>query len=195
MTPIAVAKLDRLSRDVHFITGLMAHECRSWSRSLAPDVEPFLLHLYAALAEKERAMISERTKAALAAAKARGQSSAILGWPRLAPSPMRARRPRPTRTPTPSCRQSAKPRPRARSRSPDRGRLNGRGIATARGGKWEAATVANILKRVATPCVSMAPINGRTSRALTNKSFKRRERRSESPEKQGLPGRQLAQPS
>ncbi len=51
---------------------------RPW---LGPDVEPFLLHLYAALAEKERAVISQRTKAALAAAKARGQA---LGNPRLA---------------------------------------------------------------------------------------------------------------
>jgi hypothetical protein len=39
---------------------------------LGPDVDPFMLHVYAALAEKERALISERTKAALAAAKARG---------------------------------------------------------------------------------------------------------------------------
>jgi hypothetical protein len=44
-------------------------------------VEPFLLHLYAALAEKERGLISQRTKAALAAATARGPS---LGNPRLA---------------------------------------------------------------------------------------------------------------
>jgi DNA invertase Pin-like site-specific DNA recombinase len=45
------------------------------------DVEPFRLHLYAALAEKERGVISQRAKAALAAAKARGQT---LGNPRLA---------------------------------------------------------------------------------------------------------------
>jgi DNA invertase Pin-like site-specific DNA recombinase len=39
---------------------------------LGRDTDPFLLHIYAALAEKERALISTRTKAALAAAKARG---------------------------------------------------------------------------------------------------------------------------
>jgi hypothetical protein len=59
--PVAVAKLDRLSRDVHFISGLMAHGV-----SFVADVDPFILHLFAALAEKERAMIATRTKAALA---------------------------------------------------------------------------------------------------------------------------------
>jgi DNA invertase Pin-like site-specific DNA recombinase len=78
--PVVVAKLDRISRDVHFISGLMAHRTPFLVAELGPDVEPFLLHLYAALAEKERALISQRTKAALAAAKARGQS---LGNPRL----------------------------------------------------------------------------------------------------------------
>ena len=48
---------------------------------LGPDVDPFILHLFAALAEKERAMIATRTKAALAAAKARGVK---LGGPKLA---------------------------------------------------------------------------------------------------------------
>src|SRR5271169_2843826 len=78
---VAVAKLDRLSRDVHFISGLMAHRVPFVVADLGPDVDPFLLHLYAALAEKERALISKRTKDALAAAKARGQ---VLGNPRLA---------------------------------------------------------------------------------------------------------------
>ncbi len=55
-TPVAVAKLDRLSRDVHFISGLMAHKTPFLVAELGPDVEPFLLHLYAALAEKERAV-------------------------------------------------------------------------------------------------------------------------------------------
>jgi DNA invertase Pin-like site-specific DNA recombinase len=68
-----VSKLDRLSRDVHFISGLMAHKVPFIVTELGPDVDPFVLHLYAALAEKERAMISQRTKAGLAAAKARGQ--------------------------------------------------------------------------------------------------------------------------
>jgi DNA invertase Pin-like site-specific DNA recombinase len=53
-TPIAVAKLDRLSRDVHFISGLMSHKTPFLVADLGPDVEPFLLRLYAALAEKER---------------------------------------------------------------------------------------------------------------------------------------------
>ena len=69
---VAVAKLDRLSRDVHFISGLMAHRVPFVVADLGADVDPFILHLFAALAEKERAMISVRTKAALAAAKARG---------------------------------------------------------------------------------------------------------------------------
>lgn len=69
---IAVAKLDRLSRDVHFISGLMARKVGFVVAELGPDVDPFMLHIYAAFAEKERSLISVRTKAALAAAKARG---------------------------------------------------------------------------------------------------------------------------
>jgi DNA invertase Pin-like site-specific DNA recombinase len=62
---VAVARLDRLSRDVHFISGLMAHRVPFMVAELGPDVDPFILHLFA---EKERAMISARTKAVLAAA-------------------------------------------------------------------------------------------------------------------------------
>jgi len=71
--PIVVAKLDRLSRDVHFISGLMMHQVEFIVTSLGRQADPFILHLYAALAEKERWMISERTKAGLRAAKRRGQ--------------------------------------------------------------------------------------------------------------------------
>src|SRR4051794_38948939 len=66
---VSVAKLDRLSRDVHFISGLMAHRVPF---VLGSDVDPFVLHLFAALAEKERALISTRTRQALSAAKSRG---------------------------------------------------------------------------------------------------------------------------
>lgn len=71
--PIVVAKLDRLSRDVHFISGLMKHKVAFIVADLGADTDPFMLHLYAALAEKERRMISQRTKDALAAAKANGK--------------------------------------------------------------------------------------------------------------------------
>lgn len=64
--PVAVAKLDRLSRDVHFISGLMAHRVPFLVAELGADVDPFVLHLYAALAQKERALICARTRDALA---------------------------------------------------------------------------------------------------------------------------------
>jgi len=67
-----VAKLDRLSRDVHFISGLMTHKTPFIVAELGADADPFMLHLYAALAEKERRLISQRTKDALAAKKAQG---------------------------------------------------------------------------------------------------------------------------
>jgi DNA invertase Pin-like site-specific DNA recombinase len=76
---VIVSKLDRLSRDVHFISGLMAHKVPFIVAELGPDVDPFVLHLYAALAEKERALISKRTKEGLAVAKAKGRK---LGGPR-----------------------------------------------------------------------------------------------------------------
>jgi DNA invertase Pin-like site-specific DNA recombinase len=70
--PVIVSKLDRLSRDVHFVSGLMAHRVPFIVTELGADTDPFILHLFAALAEKERTLISQRTKAGLAAAKARG---------------------------------------------------------------------------------------------------------------------------
>ena len=82
--PVVVAKLDRLSRDVHFISGLMANGVEFIVPEFGRQADPFVLHIFAALAQKEREMISVRTKAALAAAKARG---VILGNPRLKPHP------------------------------------------------------------------------------------------------------------
>ena len=70
--PVIVAKLDRLSRDVAFISGLMAQRVPFVVAELGADADPFMLHLYAALAEKERRLIAERTRAALAAKKAQG---------------------------------------------------------------------------------------------------------------------------
>lgn len=73
---VCVAKLDRLSRDVAFIANLMAQRVGFIVTELGADADPFMLHIYAALAEKERALISERTRQALARKKAAG---ALLG--------------------------------------------------------------------------------------------------------------------
>lgn len=70
MPPVVVAKLDRLSRDVAFIAGRAAGSVHV--AELGADADPFMLQLYAALAEKERRLISERTRAALASRKTTG---------------------------------------------------------------------------------------------------------------------------
>jgi len=69
---VLVAKLDRLSRDVCFISALMAQHVPFIVAELGRNADPFMLHIYAALAEQERRMISERTRQALAAARERG---------------------------------------------------------------------------------------------------------------------------
>ncbi len=53
---VAVAKLDRLSRDVHFISGLMAHRVPFLVAELGADVDPFVLHPYSRLLAGERAL-------------------------------------------------------------------------------------------------------------------------------------------
>ena len=146
---VVVAKLDRLSRDVAFIANLMAERVPFVVAELGADADPFMLHLYAALAEKERRLISERTKAALAVAKARGTR---LGNPRLADARAVA-----------NARLQADANTFAKSVAPIIGEvwsagatslravaqaLNARGVPTARGGRWEAQTVANVVRRV-----------------------------------------------
>ena len=70
---LLVAKLDRLSRSVAFIANLMENKKVRFRVATMPDADEFQLHIYAALAQQERKFISERTKAALAQAKARGK--------------------------------------------------------------------------------------------------------------------------
>jgi DNA invertase Pin-like site-specific DNA recombinase len=77
---VVVAKLDRLSRDVAFIATLMTQRVPFIVAELGRNADPFMLHIYAALAEQERRMISERTRQALAAARERG---VVLGNARL----------------------------------------------------------------------------------------------------------------
>lgn len=69
---LIVAKLDRLARNLHFISTLMEAKVKFVAADL-PDATDLTVHILAAVAEAEAKMISERTKAALAASKARGQ--------------------------------------------------------------------------------------------------------------------------
>jgi DNA invertase Pin-like site-specific DNA recombinase len=69
---LVVSKLDRLSRRVSFIASLMEDRDLDFKVAQMPHADKFQLHIYAALAEQERDFISQRTKAALAAAKQRG---------------------------------------------------------------------------------------------------------------------------
>ena len=68
---LVIAKLDRLSRNVHFISGLMERKIDFLACDM-PSANAFMINVYAAVAQEERRMISDRTKAGLAAAKARG---------------------------------------------------------------------------------------------------------------------------
>lgn len=68
---LVIAKLDRLARNVHFISGLIEHKVPIIAADM-PDADITMLQIYAAMAEREARVTSERTKAALAAAKARG---------------------------------------------------------------------------------------------------------------------------
>jgi DNA invertase Pin-like site-specific DNA recombinase len=145
---VVVAKLDRLSRDVHFISGLMAHKVPFIVAELGADVDPFILHLYAALSEKERNLIAGRTKAALAARKAMGK---VLGGPKLAEARMAAQAvirdnaDRYAANVLPIIREAQ--RAGAETLRDVADALNARGIATARGGKWYATSVKNLLDR------------------------------------------------
>jgi DNA invertase Pin-like site-specific DNA recombinase len=145
--PVLVAKLDRLSRDVHFISGLMVHKIPFLVADLGADVDPFVLHLYAALAEKERTLISQRTKAALAAAKARGVTRdgrpLVLGNPEQAAANKASAAARALQLSVEfnccfdlSANQAAK-------------RLNERRVPTPTGRPWSAVTVIRVRKRLA----------------------------------------------
>jgi DNA invertase Pin-like site-specific DNA recombinase len=147
--PVIVAKLDRLSRDVAFISGLMAQRVPFIVAELGADTDPFVLHLFAALAEKERALISQRTRDALGRKKAAG---ALLGN-RTNPAEAGALGREAIRAG--ADRFAAEMLPiiqgiRASGIATNDGiaeALNARGVRTARGGRWYGQTVKNVLRR------------------------------------------------
>jgi DNA invertase Pin-like site-specific DNA recombinase len=147
---VVVAKLDRLSRDVHFISGLMAHKVPFVVASIGLAADPFMLHIYAAFAQQESSLISQRTRDGLAAAKARGVK---MGNPnlhlarRLAAQAGKAEANRFANNVLPIIKQVQKSGAATLQAIADA--LNARGIATARGGSWHPSNVKNVLDRAA----------------------------------------------
>lgn len=147
---VLVAKLDRLSRNVAFISRLMEEKVPFVVSELGLDVDSFMLHMWSALAEKERQLISERTKAALQAAKRRG---VILGNQKNLGEAQQIGRQIQTEKADAFARNISPTIDEIRTAgintlSGIASALNRRGIPTARGGKWAATTVGNVLTRV-----------------------------------------------
>ncbi|GAB9179513.1 recombinase family protein [Bradyrhizobium diazoefficiens] len=135
---VIVAKLDRLTRDVHFGSGLMARKI-AFKVAEMPHADNFQLHLFLALAEQEREMISNRTKAALAACKARGVK---LGAPDAGQNKAAA-----AVAFAESLREIVEPVMCQSSRQ-IAAHLNARGITTAEGSSWQSAQVIRLIARL-----------------------------------------------
>ncbi len=151
---LVIAKLDRLARNVHFISSLMESGVDFVAVDF-PQANRLTVHILAAVAEHEAAMISARTVAALGAAKARG---VVLGGKRGEPSRMRAMAAKGNAASAAARSETAAKRRedllpviediRAAGETSLRqiaAALNTRGITTARGGEWSAVQVQRIL--------------------------------------------------
>jgi DNA invertase Pin-like site-specific DNA recombinase len=118
----------------------MKHRVPFIVAELGADTDPFLLHIYAALAEKERAMMGRRTKDALAAAKARGVR---LGG--LRPKGVEYQREAAERA---ESLRSIFMELSGLSHRAAAAELNARGITTAEGGQWHAVQVSRVRDRL-----------------------------------------------
>lgn len=140
---LVIAKLDRLARNVHFITGLQKSNV-DFVAADNPHATKLTVQMLAVFAEHERDMISERTKEALAAAKKRGvilgRHGAILARENAAKAKAQTRELKPVIA---GIRKAGKVTVRAIMEE-----LNQRGIKTARGGKWHPQTVNVLLRRI-----------------------------------------------
>ena len=130
---LVIAKLDRLSRDVAFIADLMKRV--DFVCCDRPNAKPFELHIYAALAQEERRMISERTRAGLAAARERGVKRGGPGLPKMNASRQQAAVSR-AQAIAPVLTELAGLSARTAADE-----LNKRAIATPTGAPWSAKTV------------------------------------------------------
>ncbi len=147
---LIVAKLDRLSRDAHFLLGLQAADVPFVAVDM-PHATPFTVGIMALVAQQEREMISARTKAALAAAKARGRK---LGGYRGGPVPNAALAGAAVIAQADAFASRVQPIARelqagGKSLNAIAAELSARGIRTARGGKWTGQAVKNAMAREA----------------------------------------------
>ena len=148
LAKLVVAKLDRLSRNVSFLLTLIDSGVEVLFADL-PELNGamgrFMLTTMASVAELEAGLISERTKAALKAAKARGVRLGRHGAEVLAPqyrveAHQRAQELQPI---------IAELKNKGLSLAKMAGELNKRKVATPRGGRWDHSSVRNVLKRIA----------------------------------------------
>jgi DNA invertase Pin-like site-specific DNA recombinase len=139
---LIIAKLDRLARNVHFISGLMESGV-DFVAADNPHANKLMVHLLAAFAEHEREQISQRTKDALAAAKARGARLGRNGADRLAPA-YRAEAVQRARQLAPVLAEMKSAGLSARQMAAE---LTLRGIQTPTGARWHAQTVLRMIDR------------------------------------------------
>jgi DNA invertase Pin-like site-specific DNA recombinase len=154
--PVIVAKLDRLSRNVAFISGLMERRVEFIVAAFGRLSDPFILHVYAALAEKERELISERTRAALAVRKAAGQPLGMDNKLAVEQRSIQARAAQGAKASADKwaedCRWIVEGAiKQAGSLLGAAAKLNDRSVPTANGGRWYASTVKNVAQRLGIP--------------------------------------------
>ena len=141
--PLVIAKLDRLARNVHFVSGLMESGVDFVAADM-PQADRFMLHIFAAMAEEEGRRISERTRAALQAAKLRGVRMGAHGKVLAHRNKMSAER----FAELVNRQMVAHGIETDGSLQSIANRLNDAGIAAAEGGKWHPATVSRVLHRI-----------------------------------------------
>ena len=140
---LVIAKLDRLARNVLFIAGLMDAKVDFVAVDM-PDANKLTVHILAAVAEHEREMISERTKAALQAAKAQGVKLGVTGKVRAKENKAAAKAH--ARSLKPVLRKLAKDGITSVRKVTQA--LNDQEVPTPRGGAWHPTSVARLLARV-----------------------------------------------